>query len=83
VSRTANLEDDSASNFATPSFLYDLIGSVNHFGTLQSGHYVANVLSGSKWYHCNDAHVSLSGNGDGSTEVAKSEGAYLLFYLRR
>jgi ubiquitin C-terminal hydrolase len=66
-----------------PSFLYDLIGSVNHFGTLQSGHYVSNVLNGRKWYHCNDAHVSYAGNGDGSSEVARGGGAYLLFYLRR
>jgi len=71
-------------NVDLPSFLYDLIGTVNHFGTLQSGHYVANVKNGSKWYHCNDAHVSLAGEeGDGSNEVGSSSGAYLLFYIRR
>jgi ubiquitin C-terminal hydrolase len=57
---------------------YDLFGTVTHFGTLQSGHYVANVKVEDNWYHCNDAHVSYISEQD----VLKSE-AYLLFYARR
>lgn len=53
-------------------------GTVNHFGTLQSGHYVANVRVENNWYHCNDAHVSYISEED----VLKSD-AYLLFYTRR
>jgi ubiquitin C-terminal hydrolase len=76
--------EPETSGVVLPSFLYDLVGTVNHFGTLQSGHYVANVMNDTKWYHCNDAHVSFAGqNGDGSTEVASGGGAYILFYVRR
>jgi ubiquitin C-terminal hydrolase len=57
---------------------YDLFGTVTHFGTLQSGHYVANVKVEDHWYHCNDANVTYISEQD----VLKSE-AYLLFYARR
>ena len=66
-----------------PNVLYDLFGTVNHFGTLQSGHYVANVKVDEQWYHCNDAHVSLAGEGTGEADVLSSDGAYLLFYQQR
>jgi len=50
---------------------------------MQSGHYIANIKVDSQWYHCNDAHVSYAGSfGDGERDVVKSEGAYLLFYIR-
>lgn len=63
---------------AEAELLYDLFATVNHFGTLQSGHYVANVMVGNEWYHCNDAHVSHVSADD----VLKSD-AYLLMYQRR
>jgi ubiquitin carboxyl-terminal hydrolase 22/27/51 len=63
--------------------LYDLSGTVNHLGTLQSGHYVTNVKVKNQWYHCNDAHVSRAGEGSGEKAVLASDGAYLLFYTRR
>ena len=62
-----------------PEILYDLAGTVNHFGNLQSGHYVTNVKVEGKWFRCNDQHVSSS---DEAT-VLTSEGAYILFYTRR
>lgn len=69
---------------AMPAINYDLFGTVNHFGNLQSGHYVANTLVDSRWYHSNDAHVSYAGTtGNGEMEVVNSEGAYLLFYIRK
>jgi ubiquitin C-terminal hydrolase len=52
-------------------------------GTLQSGHYIANVKVEDIWYHCNDAHVSRAGVDDGEKEVVNNEGAYVLFYIRR
>jgi ubiquitin C-terminal hydrolase len=58
---------------------YDLFGTVNHTGTLNQGHYVSNVKIGDQWFHCNDAHISSSDED----QVLKSEGAYLLFYIRR
>jgi ubiquitin C-terminal hydrolase len=61
--------------------MYSLFATVNHFGNLQSGHYVANVKVNEKWFHCNDAHVAQAGIGIGEREVLQSN-AYLLFYIR-
>lgn len=72
-----------ADDATTPQIAYDLFGTVNHYGNLQSGHYVANVKVNERWYHCNDAHVAYAGYGNGEAEVLKSEGAYLLFYQLR
>mmetsp|Transcript_46320 Transcript_46320/g.54121 ORF Transcript_46320/g.54121 Transcript_46320/m.54121 type:complete len:1447 (-) Transcript_46320:174-4514(-) len=77
---------------STPQILYDLIGTVNHIGTLHQGHYVSNVKVDGKWYNCNDAQVSFAGNGNGHNsgwentgekEVLTADGAYILFYQRR
>lgn len=62
-----------------PIVLYDLFSTVNHFGNLQSGHYITNVKVKKQWYHINDAHVGFATEA----EVQKSDGAYLLFYHRR
>jgi len=67
----------------SPKVLYDLFGTVNHKGSLHQGHYVANVKSGNCWYTCNDAFVSTAGKGDGAKEVLSSEGAYMLFYMKK
>jgi ubiquitin carboxyl-terminal hydrolase 22/27/51 len=79
----AQSSNDSVSESFTPEILFDLFGTVNHYGNLQSGHYVTNLKVGEKWFHCNDAHVCDAGAGDGEAEVLKSDGAYLLFYIRR
>ena len=68
---------------ADPKIMYDLFATVNHKGSMQSGHYVANVKVDDLWYHCNDAHVSRAGPDDGEAAVLKSDGAYILFYMRR
>ena len=62
-----------------PKILYDLFGTVNHEGNMQSGHYVANVQVDNVWYHCNDQHISYAQE----ESVLKAEGAYMLFYIRR
>ena len=64
---------------AKPEILYDLFGTVNHIGNMQSGHYVANVKVDDAWYHCNDQHISYAKE----ETVTKAEGAYVLFYIRR
>lgn len=61
-----------------PEVLYDLFGTVNHRGGLQSGHYITNLKVEDRWFRINDQHVSTSNEA----EVLKSE-AYLLFYSRR
>lgn len=65
---------------------YQLVGLVEHSGSMSMGHYVAYVrgektlkggVHGQTWFYASDAHVkevSLS-------EVLRSE-AYLLFYER-
>jgi ubiquitin C-terminal hydrolase len=63
---------------AEPTILYDLFGTVNHIGSMQSGHYVANVKVDNKWYHCNDQNITYASK----ESVLKSE-AYVLFYIRR
>ena len=82
MTRDVNKDDEQPMN-ATSEILYDLFGTVNHVGTLQSGHYVSNVKVNGIWFHCNDAHVSRTGVGDGEKEVMNNEGAYILFYTRR
>lgn len=84
IAVNANMEDVKKETLEqspgmAPNILYDLFGTVNHKGTMNQGHYVSNVKVGETWYHCNDAHISFSEEAD----VLNSEGAYLLFYIRR
>jgi ubiquitin C-terminal hydrolase len=67
------------SDTAPPIIHYSLQSTVNHFGSLQSGHYYANVKISNQWYHCNDAHVSYAEE----SEVLAQEGAYMLVYARQ
>jgi len=67
-----------SSDGTIPLVMYDLFGTVNHIGSMSSGHYVSNVKVDGSWYHCNDQHVSRSTEG----HVLKSS-AYMLFYVRR
>ena len=53
---------------------YELIGVVNHFGSLSFGHYTATVKREGSWYECDDSSVRRR-DVDGSN-------AYLLFYER-
>jgi ubiquitin C-terminal hydrolase len=64
---------------AEPKILYDLFGTVNHIGSMQSGHYVANVKVDNTWYHCNDQNIAYASEDS----VLKADGAYVLFYIRR
>lgn len=77
---TSLRSSEEASGVAEPQVYYDLFGTVNHVGNMQSGHYVTNVKVDDQWYHFNDAHVSLAG---GEQSVVKNAGAYILFYVRR
>ncbi len=65
---------------AEGSTVYDLVGVVNHMGSLGGGHYTADALNvdTGKWYNFNDSRVS-------STKPSRLSGssAYLLFYVQR
>jgi ubiquitin C-terminal hydrolase len=67
----------------SPKVLFDLFATVNHRGTLNQGHYTANVKCGDRWYLCNDALITTFGDGNGEKEVLSSEDAYMLFYQKR
>jgi ubiquitin C-terminal hydrolase len=64
---------------ALPNISYDLFGTVNHFGSLESGRYVANVKSNDQWYNCHDSYIFL----EQEPMVLNSEGTCILFYQRR
>ena len=78
------ISETHKTNGTNPHIYYDLFATVNHDGTLNQGHYVANVEVDGKWFHCNDAYVCDAGEGDGKKAVlAENSSAYLLFYSRR
>lgn len=79
----SSLRPSNDANTADPQICYDLFGTVNHIGNMSSGHYVTNVKVGNRWYHFNDAHVSLAGGTGGEESVVNDAGAYILFYVRR
>jgi len=61
--------------------IYDLVGVVNHMGTMSYGHYTASVRHPDQrdvWRKADDSHVR-----DIPEKQAKSEYAYLLFYQLR
>lgn len=74
-------KDDTltAENGTSPQVHYDLFGTLNHTGSLSQGHYIANVMVEDRWFYCNDAGVFDTTEN----EVVKSDGAYVLFYIRR
>jgi ubiquitin C-terminal hydrolase len=65
----------------SPQILYDLFGTNNHTGTLNQGHYIANVKVDNRWYQCNDSFISCLGETIEESDVTNS--AYMLFYIRR
>jgi len=67
----------------TPTILYDLVGTIDHSGTLNQGHYVSNVKVDDNWYSCNDAEVYQLSEDSAEKHILKSENVYMLFYIRR
>lgn len=78
-----SLRSPEVESVAEPQVYYDLFGTVNHIGSMTSGHYITNVKVEDRWYHFNDAHVSLAGGNGGEETVVHNAGAYILFYVRR
>jgi ubiquitin C-terminal hydrolase len=60
--------------------VYDLVGVVNHMGSLGGGHYTADALNvdTGKWFNFNDSRVSRT-----SSSRLSGSNAYLLFYVQR
>ena len=64
----------------TPPLIYDLVAVINHFGSMNFGHYTAfakNSLNG-QWYEYNDSTVSMV-----DADSVCSSAAYVLFYKKR
>jgi ubiquitin C-terminal hydrolase len=40
------------------SYLYDLYGVVNHYGTMGGGHYTSYIKSMGDWFDYNDSSVT-------------------------
>ncbi len=55
---------------------YSLISVVNHFGSMNSGHYTSYCNDGKQWYYCDDQSIRLAD----IRELEHNVYAYLLFY---
>ena len=56
---------------------YKLIGTINHLGSIKSGHYTSTIRIKDDWFVINDDHVTLGRNED-----IISKDAYVLVYKR-
>ena len=54
---------------------FRVVATVDHSGSMISGHYTANVKLNGRWKTCNDRRIY-----DDPNMTLKSKGAYLLFY---
>ena len=72
---------DELTEFSYSKDKYNLYATVNHFGNLGGGHYVANCKNNldGKWYHFNDDSVNYI---DNVSEVI-DQSAYILFYEKQ
>lgn len=62
------------------SFVYELYGICNHYGSILGGHYTSFVQNASEeWVHYNDTHVHVIQNKD---ELITAS-AYCLFYRKK
>jgi ubiquitin carboxyl-terminal hydrolase 8 len=61
----------------TPSVSkYSLVSVVNHFGSMNSGHYTSFCNDGRQWYYCDDQSIRAAD----VRELQHNVHAYLLFY---
>ena len=57
------------------SLEYDLIATINHHGSVSSGHYSANVNIEGQWFVCDDRKTSIT-----RREIVVSPDSYILFF---
>ena len=83
INRTVSfpMTDFDVRRFVTPDIplddsRYDLVGMINHQGSMSSGHYVAFTRTyGREWYECDDSFVHPV-----TTEFVQQQQAYTLVY---
>jgi len=56
---------------------YTLVASIDHIGTLTSGHYLAHVKHGNVWFRCNDRAISRVCSSN-----LINTSSYILFYTK-
>jgi len=63
---------------------YDLYGIVNHYGNLDSGHYVSFIYNENikRWIEYNDSQVGTIKEDDIEDYATAAEESYILFYKR-
>ena len=63
--------------------LYDLVATINHFGSVGMGHYTALVRRApDEWFHCDDSFVDRIAEPE-AAHAANGVGVYCLLYQRR
>lgn len=55
---------------------YSLVSVVNHYGSLNSGHYTSFCTDGRQWFYCDDQSIRLAD----PRELERNVHAYLLFF---
>ena len=63
-------------NFILKNKSYDLYGVVNHYGGINSGHYIAIVKNGNRWLTCDDSNVY-----EIEENRVMNSNAYILVYI--
>ena len=57
---------------------YTLVGICNHYGSLEGGHYTADIRKNGKWYNCDDSAIDKYH----SSNDIPIQNAYILFYVQ-
>lgn len=71
-----NEEDEGTSDIS-----YSLYAIVNQIGSMEGGHYTANIKNGDDWWLCDDDDVE---NVEKTSKLLKdNKNAYVLFYHRK
>ncbi|UTX43226.1 ubiquitin carboxyl-terminal hydrolase [Encephalitozoon hellem] len=58
--------------------VYDILGFVSHYGSIDHGHYFSHVILGDKWYKIDDEKIDFVPYPELSTD-----GLYIAYYLKR
>lgn len=66
------------STLAIGKRVYDILGFVSHYGSINCGHYLSYIVLGGKWYRIDDEKVDIIPHRELSTD-----GLYTAYYLRR
>jgi len=75
------ITQENADDEGTSEISYSLYAIVNQMGSLQGGHYTANIKNEDGWWICNDEDVENVKNK--SKLLKDNKNAYVLFYHRK